>query len=385
MKTIIGHSDEVDSSEAAAAVIARCEADLAGEEPVGGLLFASVDYDHQTLLGAFRERWPGLPLIGGSTDGELSSAGGFQYDSVLLTLFTGQGLRARAEVARDLSRGIDGSLSRALEELPSGDLCIAMPHPGVANTSELLRGLEARLGSDCPIVGGFAGDHRGENRFAEFYGGEILEDACPLLVLEGGLKTSFGVGSGWFPFGDPARVTKSEGNVVRSIGGRRALDVYASHYGTDEFSVLGEHPLAVYADEDWGASKFVLRAVLEVRAEEGALVFSGDVPEGSHVRLTEVLPEGILEGSRRSLESALQTYPGSAPSSALVFTCAARKWILGTRVEDEISELRSALGEARFADLQMAGFYGYGELAPEIGGSRTQLHNETCVSVVLGR
>lgn len=344
----------------------------------------SVDYDQGLILEALRRRWPDIPLIGASTDGEISSTGGFQYDSVLLTLFVGEDMTAQATVARDLSKGAEQAVETALSMLAQpGDLCIALPHPATSNASDVIRAIDKGLDPrSCPVVGGLSGDHREFAKFTEFYGDEVLTDSCPILVLGGGLETSVGVGSGWFPLGDSLRITKSKGNVVHEIEGRPALDVFSDQWGVESVGSLGEHPLAVY--EGSLESTSVMRAVLDHDPEGRSLMFAGDVPQGALVRFTEVLPEGILDGSRHSLACALKSYGGTSPSIALVFSCAARKWVLGTQIEGEIMALERALQDGGQRSLDFAGFYCFGEIAPHAVGDRSQLHNETCISVVIG-
>lgn len=384
MRTIIAHSDELESNEAVADLIEQAERRLEGARPVAGLLYMGVCYDHALVLEELQRRWPDLPLIGSTTDGELSSVAGFQYESIVLTLFVGEDIWAETAVARDLSGGVDEAVEAALGMLSTpGDLCIALPHPVSSDTTEVIRQLDSKLDPNrCTVVGALSGDRRKHYEFAEFHRDEVLEDACPLLVLGGGIRSSVGVGSGWFPVGEDHIVTESDGNVVHQIDGRPALELLSDRWGIAEIGTLGEHPLAVRDPDVEGG--FVLRAVLTHDPRTGSLVFGGGIPEGARVCFTEVFPEGILEGSRRSIEGALERYPGSHPSAALVFSCVARKWMLGTRVPEEAQTIQSALGNAGSQQLELSGFYGFGEIAPNEIGRPSHLHNETCISIVLG-
>jgi len=69
----------------------------------------------------------------------------------------------------------------------------------------------------------------------------------------------------------------------------------------------------------------------------------------------------------------------SSAEAALVFSCAIRKWVLGTRTGTELDITRQELGRA----IPIAGLYCFGEIAPlDTGG--TAFHNETFVTVLLG-
>lgn len=384
MRAIIGHSDEVLTSDAVEDVIRQCTDELGGEVPKAALLFTSVDYDHGLLLSKIADVWPGLPLIGSSSDGEVSSKDGFRMDSVLLTLLCGEGFEAYAGVGRDLSGDVAGAVAAATDVLDRHGA------PKVAFTSfapstsacDVLRRLEARIDDvSCPVLGGLSGDHCEFSRMVEFCGTEVLRDSFPVLFLYGDVRAGWGIGSGWFPIGDIHRVTGSAGHLVHTISGRPAVDLYTDYYGSVPQDTLGKYPLAVYEDGPEGL--WTLRSVMGTDEETGAMRFAGDVPEGSLVRMTEVLPEGILSGTSSSIRQAFESYPGDKPELALLFSCAARKWVLGTQVAKEADLFREACPEG-LRDLKLSGLYVYGEIAPPERGQSAAFHNETCITVLLG-
>jgi hypothetical protein len=80
--------------------------------------------------------------------------------------------------------------------------------------------------------------------------------------------------------------------------------------------------------------------------------------------------------------SALAGYPpGRTPDAALIYSCATRRFLLGTRAGHEVELVREALG----TKIPVAGFYCLGEIAPNFADAdATQFHNATLVSVLLG-
>lgn len=382
MRAITVQSQEIDTLAAAAEVIALCTEQLRGERPVAAFLFASTEYEHAQLLEAIADRWPDLPLVGGSTDGEVSSAG-FGHDSIVLTMLVGEGIRARSGLGRNLSldpaRAVAEALAGADGLRPA--LCWTVFAP-TSNSTAIVRQIQGRIGA-CPIVGGLTGDHREYSRMVEFHGREVLKDSLPIMFLDGDLKVGFGVGTGWFPIGEPKVVTHADEHWVHTIDGRPALDVYRDLWGgTAMTQSLGEFPIAVFPNGLDG--DYHLRAVLDVDQETGSIRVAGEVVTGSQIKLTEVLPEGILAGSGVSVDNAVRAYPGKAPQVAFVFSCAARKWVLGTKAEKEIDLLRAALAAAGVQPV-VAGGYCFGEIAPQRPGAPSEFHNETCVTVLLGQ
>ncbi|MCA8954862.1 MAG: FIST C-terminal domain-containing protein [Planctomycetes bacterium] len=384
MRAIIGHSDEVCTKTAVEQVLEQCSAQLDGDTPKAAMLFMSTDYDHAEALGLVAAQWPEVPLIGGSTDGEVSSLLGFVRDSVLLTVLVGDEIEAMACVAHDLSGDIEAAVDSVIGKLGGRKpaLCVTTFAPST-NSSEVVRQLDRRLGAGtCPIVGGLTGDHREFARTAEFAGKEVLTDSLPVLFLFGKVRVSWGIGSGWFPIGPAHVVTRSTGHEVFEIDDKPATELYREYWGNVPEDSLGEYPLAVFPNGDQGAS--CLRAPLGTDIAGGSIRFAGEVAQGAVVRITEVLPEGILAGSVDSVRGAVANYSGTAPALALVFSCAARKWVLGTKATEEVGLLREQFAETGWQDVPVAGFYCFGEIAPFQSGDEGQFHNETCVTVLIG-
>jgi hypothetical protein len=382
MRAFTSHSQELEAVAAAGELIAKSTEQLQGEAPVAAFLFASTDYDHQQLLAALHAHWPDLPLVGGTTDGAISGAG-FAHDSVLLTLLTGKGLRARVGLGRSLSKDPARAVAQALAASgPQPRLCWTVFAP-TTNATAVVRMLQQGVGTECPVVGGLTGDHREYSRMVEFCGTEVLTDSLPVMFLDGDMLVGCGVGTGWFPIGEPKIVTRAADNWVHEIDGKPALRIYEDYWGAIPPSAsLGEYPLAVFPAGPDG--DYHLRAVLDADRTTGSLRVAGEVLQGAVIRLTEVVRDGLLAGSWTSASNAISAYPGRDPQIAFVFSCAARKWVLGTKAETEIEHLRSAFLGAGISPA-FAGGYCFGEIAPVRPGAPSEFHNETCVTVILGR
>ena len=79
--------------------------------------------------------------------------------------------------------------------------------------------------------------------------------------------------------------------------------------------------------------------------ERGSIAFFGAVPEGATVQLTMAGTDQIFEGAKASIADALARFPsGVQPDGALLFSCATRKFLLGTRAGREIELAREVLG-----------------------------------------
>jgi hypothetical protein len=189
------------------------------------------------------------------------------------------------------------------------------------------------------------------------------------------------VAYGWSPISRPARVTRAFENRVVSLDGKPALSYYR-HYLGDHSRPSGEFPLLVnHLGEQY------LRAPMRLQPEDGAIEFSGDVPEGAMVQMTDATKEAVLTAARESARQALQSLAGR-PRLGLGISCGARRQILGsmTHLEYEgvAEELNNSLGGETGSELSMLGFYSYGEFCPLEPGKPARFHNESFVTLLFG-
>jgi len=379
MQVVVAHTVDPDPEHALAELCRDLRAGAADEPPVALMVFACIEMDHQRLLDGLVEAFPGVPLIGCTTDGEVSADLGFQEDSVCVTLFAGHDLRARAVVARDLSKDIEAALDVA-ERLtgPEGGptLVFALPEGlSACGADVMVDGLNRRLPSGIPLVGGTAGDQWEFQGTRQFFGQEVLGDSMPLLGVYGDMRVSVGVSSGYAPIGTSGLVTSAQGPLVHSIDGLPATAFYRKVAGVTS-GVNPENPLSVSVD---GGPPF-LRAPLRSDPETGAIQFAGDVPAGATVFISEVGNGELLDACQTSIQLAMDGLGGDEPHAAFIFSCAARKQLLGTRTAKE-AELLSAILPS---DIVMSGFYTYGEIGPQNGRIQADFHNQTFVAVLVG-
>ena len=379
----VGQSEELDAESVLEDLEQQCARQLDGRVPQAGIVFAAIDVEHEALLAGLAARWPGLELIGCTTDGELSSERGFCEDSVSLILFGSDAAKITAGLGRQVSADIPTASAAALDqalgktELPAR-FCIAVPESLTTSGQQIVAALQGRLGPDVPLFGGGAADQWRMKGTRQFFGTEVVSDAIPVLVFSGALLSSHAVASGWRPLGEPGLVTRASGPFLFEIDGRPPLEFYRRRLGQDA-AISPEFPLAVldqtgqmqYLRAGWGAPG----------PEPGSVMYTGDVPQGVQVQIAIANRDAILEGCRQAVDSAFNAYPrGKTPEAALVFSCAARKLLLGTRTSDEADIVRQTLG----AKVPVCGFYGYGEIGPPSDASAAEYHNETFVFLLMG-
>ncbi|NJK72941.1 MAG: hypothetical protein HC942_00700 [Microcoleus sp. SU_5_6] len=381
LKTVVGHSNDPDSLSAITEVLEQCQQSLSGTSPQAGILFAAIDFEHTLILNQIHQIYPGIELIGGTTDGEMSSILGFEQDSLTLMLFCADNITIRAGIGRDISQDLNAAIQTAIVQATKDHtdpikLCITLPESLSTSAVLILDKLNQALGEKVPVFGGLTADRWQFKQTYQFYKTEVYSDAIPILLISGPILFSHSVASGWNPIGKRGKVTKASRNVVYEIDGQPALEFYQHYLGRMLPSL--EYPLAVFdADE----TNYYMRATSGAYDPEvGSVTFFGDIPEGAIVQITETTHDRILSASQTSMMQALQSYPGQEPAAALYFSCCGRRQILGTSTKEEYALTQTCLTES----LPSCGFYTNGEISPLEQQGISYFHNETFVTLLLG-
>lgn len=376
----IATSDDIDIAEALIEVISDCRRQLSGRSPQAGILFTScMDADFEEALEVILREFPGLQLIGCTSDGEITPATGFIEDSLSLLLLTSDSLHFATAIATDLSGNTEQSLRtaylKARRHLPAEPSCAFLFPDGMTILGiDLGDAIHRAFGGTFPVFGGSAGDHY---RFAgcyQFHGNKVYRDAAPVLLISGPLCLASAIRPGPVPIGSHFPLGRHHNNIVHEIDGKRALDFYREHLG-EYRSEFSEFPLAVYEGNN---EEFFLRDPFSANEEDGSLTFIGTFPDTCTVRLTLVSRDDVLEAARNATQSVLQELSPIEPELVLIFPCTWIRHILGSRANETFTPLR------RLNDtIPFFGFYCYGEIAPTRIARPSRFHNDTYVIVAL--
>jgi hypothetical protein len=383
-KVCVGHSNDPDSQSAIDEVLEQCWQSLEGMTPQAGMLLAAVDFDYPLILAAIQAAFPGIEVIGSTTNGEMSSVLEFQEDSISLMVFCSDRIEIRAGLGRGLTKDVDAAVQEALQMATSRlsgppKLCLTFPESVQVDGVAVVETLQRGLGQEVPIIGGTSGDNLTFDRTHQFFNHEVTAGTLPILVFGGDLHCSYGLASGWKTIGKKSQITKVEGCVVYEIDGQRALDFYQNSLGTANLAAeYVSYPLAVFTEDN--GTDFYLRSPLSHDDETGSMTFASGIPLGAQVQMSEASRDNVLQATESSLSTALNRYPGSAPTAAIIISCAARRILLGTQAQEEYEIFKTKLP----AGLACCGFYSYGEIAPFQPLQSTHFHNQTFLTVLLG-
>lgn len=381
LKAVVGHSNDPDTDFAIAEVLEQCLTALGDLTPQAGILLAALDFEHSKILQRIYQTFPEIQLIGGTTDGEISSVLEFQEDSLVLMLLCSDQVTFHAAVGRQISTNPVAiahqtvQTAQAQAQQPTA-LCITTPESLTTSGLLILDGLQQALGNAVPIIGGTTCDQWQFQQTYQFFGQEVLSDALPILLLSGPVLWGHGIFTGWTPVGKKGTVTKVEGNILHEVDGQPVLEFYRDYLGDTRPSPA--YRLAVF--EPQLDSWYMRTSNGTYDSESGSITFFADIPPESKVQVVRSSRDEMITSVKSSMRQALERYPGNHPTVALLFSCTGRMRVLGTRTQEEYHVLQQEISP----DVTCAGFYTYGEIAPSRPNGIAQFHNETFVTLLLG-
>jgi hypothetical protein len=381
-KVAVGHSIDPDSQIAVRDVIQQCEVALAGDRPQAGILLCAIDFDHQAILDVLCDTFPDIALIGGTTVGEMSSAEGFQEDSLTLMLFCSDEVEMSAGLGTQVSRDALAAAQQATAHQQGGKpkLCYVVGEGLGVDGVAVVDGLSAIYGPEVPIFGGLAGDDWQFEKTYQFFGNQILRDAITTLTFSGNLFVSHSVATGQHPIGRKGVVTKSIGNTLYEVDHQSVKVFYQRYFGNAlSFQLAGGTWGGAVAVFEAGETDFYVRSPNHQDKITGSIDYFGNIPEQSTIQLTETNTDDLLAAAENALTQARLAYRGSEPSAALIVSCSSRMKQLGTRAGEEHAILNRVLG-----GLPNIGFHAYGEICPLAMNGKSYFHNETFTAVLIG-
>lgn len=245
------------------------------------------------------------------------------------------------------------------------------------NGSKLVSGFNEV--TSVPVTGGLAGDGANFEKTLVIANDYAKENRIVALGFYGeALNISSGCYGGWSEFGTIRTITKSKDNILYEIDNEPALDLYKKYLGeyANELPNSGlRFPLSIKKD---GNDTEVIRTLLGIDEENKSIIFAGDVPEGYTARLMKPNIDALIDGAGKAAK--VITNQNDKEALGLVVSCVGRKIVMSQLVDEELEAIAEELGN----NVQLTGFYSYGEIAPfENKVQNCQLHNQTMTLTVI--
>lgn len=230
------------------------------------------------------------------------------------------------------------------------------------NGAKLAEGIHANNKNNVPVSGGLAAD---ELSFTKTwcYCDKVVEDSVVAVAFYGDVEMSIGSRAGIKSFGVERKITKADKNVLYELDGKPALQIFKEFLGEEESAGLPASALRypVEISKNFETDEGLVRTPILVDEKLGTITFTGEIPEGKSLRLMMAdLDEVIHESSK--LSENLKNLNNDADGENflnIIISCAARKIILGTDVDEELFDFNKQVEKRKGCQV---GFYAYGEI-----------------------
>jgi len=255
------------------------------------------------------------------------------------------------------------------------------------NSDPLIKGLQEVFGTlFCMAGAGSCDDFHFKKTYQYCQDMFLTNGACGLLI-GGSLNFVAASRHGFRPLGRPRIVDRSQGNIIKTIDGKKAYSLYEEFLGEEASALRSKtfspmatlYPLGIFLDEE---KEYLLRNAVDILSD-GSIVCPGEIPEGKQIH--------IMIGSKDSLRAAAHdcaleiqaSFKGNPPKLVIIFESLLRYKLLGRGAYQEIQMIKEILGE----HTPIVGMHSFGEVSPFHAREpfkKTHVQHETIVIIALG-
>jgi hypothetical protein len=373
-----GSTTSADPKKAAAELVERAKAGLDGK-PKLAILFATTQYDTESLVAGVCGQLGDVPLWGGSSStGVFQDAGWITSDagaaSLMLIADRPAGVGVAAVGDGDGFAAGKTAAEAALKQL-GGPASALLTFAFMGPEEEILRGIAA-VAPGVPVVGGSASDHSPDGKFQQFANGHSYKNHFAIAAIGGPVGYAFT--NGYRLTGKKATVTKATGRTLFELGGRRAMDVYTEWVARAESEIGGgalvsfsvQYPLLFHKDG-------ITYSAHPVNSNpDGSMDFGAAMSPGMILELGEASVNGLIAEAGNAVHKAALGV--GQPKGILLAHCGGRAIALGDRIKEIPAELEHTVGH-----LPLIGYLAFGEQGCSVVGIPT--HADLSLSaLVLG-
>ena len=340
--------------------VADIRAEIDGGDFQYIVAFFGIDHDAEVLAAALSEAFPGIPVSGCSTAGEIGPSGMMQ-GGLLLIAFPREGFSVHSELiteidrfgvehATDAVRRLKGCVAHSPRRLRPDNRFAMLLVDGLSNAEEnIVAAINWEL-DDTELIGGSAGDGICFERTVMIHKGAVAHRAAILMMIESDFPFRVFKTQNFEPTAIKLVVTAAdtENRIVYELNAEPAAREYAAAIGLlpDDLGPFSfaSYPLVVKVGGD-----YYCRSIRNMNPD-GSLSFFCAIDEG--LVFTVARPRDILSAT----ESTLQELDVALGGIDLVvgFDCILR------RLDAETRQIRHQMDEL-YKKYAVAGFHTYGE------------------------
>lgn len=360
------------------------------------IIHSSMGHNFQQLIDTARAIAPKARVVGSSCCGVIGSEGVSEsMKDVAIMAVKGAEEIAVAHVDGINSQNAYEKSVELAEQLRAANPHITLVHflaSGIDINDELcIQGLESVLGPEVTIFGATSADNMRGKVSYQMVDDRVYEHAAWAVgYADPTLKIDTQATHGFIAIGEPLIVTRSEGNRIFELNGRKAWQEYTHRLGLTEEAHCGDTiPVGALAEKlseplaaEYG-NPHILRVVTK-KGEDGSMYYATNAPEGTELWLTIRDEERIFSDMDRLMTQMRQRMGDSQAVAVFHADCLARGRFLFNRVmkEELVGKMQYPLATNGTIPPWL-GMYGFGEFA-RLGGANTY-HNYSTALYVLYR
>jgi len=305
-----GWSIDNDAIEAVNEAASLVSSELGEKSPEYVILFSTVGYDSEVVLGEVNKIFPNAQVYGGTScaavmtkngyhAGEVGSLALMGVSSENISFGVGGADLDKEDSPREAGgKAITEAVKNAGREGETPAIVLITAAPG--EEEEILLGIEDVIGEDIPIIGGSSGDNTIEGYWKQFVNDKVYSNGVSLTAIFTDLKIGFAFEAGYLVSENVGNITKAVGRTIYEIDNKSAAEVYNNWTNGEvigeilekvtegEVSILSEstfYPLAKVLTGTDGSIHYLSIHPLSVNLSDKSLTVFADVNEGDKIQL----------------------------------------------------------------------------------------------------
>ena len=299
----------------------------------------------QKRIQKLQKDFPNAIIIGTTTAGEISHASMYEKSTIIsLSLFKSTNLQVSYVKTIDSKSG--KKLSQKISSKHTKAAIILSEGLKGSDYEGFIKGVK-KENPHVILAGGLAGDNFALKKTYIFRDDKVYDSGAVGVSFSGkNLTSSNEYNLNWNPIGKEFTITKVEGNMLFEIDNKNAIEVMKHYLGDtlfeNECATLADFPL-LYKE----GNTIVSRTPMTIDGDK--IVLAGPIKEGQKIQFGFSNATSIISGAN-SITTKLNQNPAEA---IYIYSCIARKTLLGKKLESEFSSFEQLA--------PTSGFFTYGE------------------------
>lgn len=299
-----------------------------------------------------RELFPGIAVIGATTSSDIINAEIIENSIVVsISLFNHTKVHSLMIDQNDNRKEAAESVIKKFGKINPKALLIfgtGLKDGKYRDDIDFLNVLNEEF-KDTIIAGGLAGTNRKSLKTFIFNKETIIENGYVAVALSGDrLRVGNAYNLSWIPIGKKMYVTKAKGKRVYEIDNKSVNDIYKQYLGIEYKDENIEHPVLDFPLMITRGNEKITNIPKQIY-EDGSIEFLRNFNNGEQVNFSYCNFKNLKDG----MLQLIQITNEYQPESVFVYSCEARKTVLGKEITFDMISLKNSVDSA--------GFFTYGE------------------------